>query len=83
MDDGGVPPPHRASPGSGNETVSSGHGPRTTGHASPDPGPLTTDHVAADEAMPFGLSWSVLYGIVAGTLAVLILLFSLFTRAFE
>ena len=36
-----------------------------------------------DEQPPFGRSWRVLYAIVIGNLAFLILLFYLFTRAFS
>jgi hypothetical protein len=50
---------------------------------SPDPGPRTPAPVSAGEPPPFGASWNALYGIVAGTLAALIALFALFTRAFE
>jgi hypothetical protein len=58
------------------------------GARSPDPGlsdhgPRTTDHAPPDEPPPFGHSWVALYAIVAGTLAALIVLFALFTRAFE
>ncbi|HQT95347.1 MAG: hypothetical protein B7Z68_10930 [Acidobacteria bacterium 21-70-11] len=53
------------------DSVSSDHGPRTTGHTS------------SDEPPPFGGSWNALYGGVAGTLLALIALFALFTRAFE
>ena len=36
----------------------------------------------ADEAPPFGRSWATLYAVVLVTLAVLVALFYLFTRAF-
>ena len=36
-----------------------------------------------DERPPFGRSWGLLYGLVLGNLAVLILLFYLFTKAFQ
>ncbi|MGD1148716.1 MAG: hypothetical protein ABR961_12295 [Thermoanaerobaculaceae bacterium] len=71
MGDDGVPPPHRPRPGFEAEVVS------------PDPGPRTPAPVSAGEPPPFGASWNALYGIVAGTLAALIALFALFTRAFE
>ena len=60
------------------------HDPRSTNHvvASPDHGPRTTDH-GRQEPPPFGRSWNALYAVVAGSLAVLIALFALFTRAFE
>jgi hypothetical protein len=38
---------------------------------------------AADEAPPFGRSWTTLYALVLAFLAVLIVLFYLFTRAFR
>lgn len=38
---------------------------------------------AADEAPPFGASWAVLYALVLGFLALLVVLFYLFTRAFR
>jgi uncharacterized membrane protein len=37
----------------------------------------------ADERPPFGGSWAVLYGAVLLNLAVLVVLFYLFTRAFR
>lgn len=47
--------------------------------------PDETDRLPADEgeAPPFGRSWNVLYAIVLLNLAVLILLFYAFTRAFS
>ncbi len=50
---------------------------------SPDPGPRTSDPGLPDEPPPFGASWNVLYATLAATLALLIALFALFTRAFE
>ncbi len=60
------------------------HDPRSTNHvvASPDHEPRTTDH-GRQEPPPFGRSWNALYAVVASSLAVLIALFALFTRAFE
>ncbi|HVN74895.1 MAG TPA: hypothetical protein VMT19_01160 [Thermoanaerobaculaceae bacterium] len=49
----------------------------------PGTGPTATDASSVEEPPPFGASWGALYGVVAGTLAVLIALFVLFTRAFE
>lgn len=46
-----------------------------------DESPQTTAN-AADEAPPFGTSWTTLYVVVLVNLAVLIVLFYLFTRAF-
>jgi hypothetical protein len=37
---------------------------------------------AADEEPPFGRSWKTLYAVVLANLAVLVVLFYLFTRAF-
>ena len=37
----------------------------------------------ADDAPPFGGSWATLYAFVLAVLAVLVLLFYLFTRAFR
>ena len=59
------------------------HGPLTPdpvfrGHRPPAPG-----HAPPEEQPPFGASWNTLYGAVAATLAALIVLFGLFTRAFE
>ena len=39
--------------------------------------------VAPDEPPPFGGRWSTLYAVVLGTLALLIVLFYAFTKAFE
>ena len=50
---------------------------------SPDHGPPTTDHASPDEPPPPGGRWATLYGVVLGFLAVLILLFYAFTKAFE
>ncbi len=50
---------------------------------SPDHRPPATGQAAPDEPPPFGVSWRTLYGVVAGTLVVLIALFVLFTRAFQ
>ncbi len=59
----------------------------------PEPGtavPGSSDHrppaageAAPDEPPPFGVSWRTLYGVVACTLVALIVLFVLFTRAFQ
>ena len=51
--------------------------------AGPDSGPRTPVPVSADEPPPFGASWKALYVVVAGTLAALVALFALFTRAFK
>ncbi len=50
---------------------------------SPDPGPRTPDPGLSEEPPPFGASWGALYAVVAGTLAAVIVLLALFTRAFE
>lgn len=50
---------------------------------SPDDGPPTTDHASLEEPPPPGGSWATLYGVVLGSLAVLILLFYAFTKVFE
>jgi len=71
MDDPGISDPHPTGPRSG------------TGESPSDPGPLTTDPASAGDPPPFGASWNALYVVVAGTLVLLIALFSLFTRAFE
>ena len=71
MDDGRVPPLRQPRPGLEAAVVP------------PDPGPLTPDPFSADDPPPFGASWRALYAVVAGTLAALIVLFALFTRAFE
>jgi hypothetical protein len=49
----------------------------------PDPGPWTPDPGLSDEPPPVGGSWATLYAVVLGTLAILILLFYSFTKAFE
>jgi hypothetical protein len=59
------------------------HGPRATDHASPDHRPPATGHAPPEDPPPLGRSWAALYAVVAGTLAALIVLFTLFTRAFE
>jgi hypothetical protein len=70
-----------------------GPGPRAAGPDFSDPGAPSRDHglpepgarspkYGLEEPPPFG-SWAALYAAVAGTLAVLIALFALFTRAFE
>lgn len=53
------------------------------GAVSPEPGPRTPDPDLSDDPPPFGHSWPALYTVVAGTLLALIVLFALFTRAFE
>ncbi len=45
--------------------------------------PRTTSHASTDEPPPFGASWQALYAVVAATLALLIALFAVFTKAFE
>jgi hypothetical protein len=40
-------------------------------------------HAAGEDPPPFGRSWKVLYAIVVLNLAVLILLFYIFTKAFS
>lgn len=59
------------------------HGPRTANHGSPGHRPPATDHASPEDPPPFGHSWPALYTVVAGTLLALIVLFTLFTRAFE
>jgi hypothetical protein len=54
----------------------------------PNPGPSghrppATGHVAPEEPLPFGASWRTLYFAVGATLAAVIALLALFTRAFE
>ncbi len=65
------------------DPVSADHGPRTPDHASPGHRPPATGPAAPEDPPPFGHTWAALYAIVAGTLAALIVLFALFTRAFE
>ena len=43
----------------------------------------THTHVPAEEPPPFGGSWRKLYAVVLANLAVLVVLFYLFTRAFR
>lgn len=45
--------------------------------------PPQTESDATDEAPPFGENWTTLYAVVLANLAVLIVLFYLFTRAFS
>jgi hypothetical protein len=47
------------------------------------PGPRAPSPEPPDEPPPPGGRWSTLYGVVLGSLAVLILLFYAFTKAFE
>lgn len=63
--------------------VSPDPGPRTPVPGLSDHGLRTTDHAPPDEPPPFCHSWNALYLVVASTLAALIALFALFTRAFE
>ncbi len=58
-------------PRSDAEASSAGSGPRTPGPGTPK------------EPPPFGGRWTTLYLVVLGTLAVLIVLFYAFTKAFE
>ncbi len=53
------------------------------GGALSDHRPPATDHGSSDEPPPFGGRWNTLYGVVLGTLAVLIALLYAFTKAFE
>ena len=43
----------------------------------------TDEHLRGEEPPPFGGSWRTLYAVVLLTLAVLVVLFHLFTRAFR
>jgi hypothetical protein len=43
----------------------------------------TRNHSQAEEPPPVGGSWNVLYAVVLATLAVFVVLFHLFTRAFR
>jgi hypothetical protein len=43
----------------------------------------TPTHIPAEEPPPFGGSWKTLYTVVLLNLAVLVVLFYLFTRAFR
>ena len=52
--------------------------PVVAGPRPPAPGP-----VSPEEPPPFGGSWRALYAVVAATLALLIALFAVFTKAFE
>jgi hypothetical protein len=52
-------------------------------HASPGHRPPATGHASVEDPPPFGHSWPALYTVVAGTLLALIVLFAVFTRAFE
>jgi hypothetical protein len=45
--------------------------------------PQTKDEQRDEEPPPFGRSWAVLYALVLANLAVLVVLFYLFTRAFR
>ncbi len=76
MDDPAAPRGHAGA-------VSPEPGPRTPVPGLSDHGSRTTDHATPDEPPPFGRSWNALYVAVASTLAALIVLFALFTRAFE
>jgi|NGEPerStandDraft_6_1074524.scaffolds.fasta_scaffold03015_2 hypothetical protein len=49
----------------------------------PEPRARSPEPVSPDAPPPFGGSWNALYAAVAGTLAALIVLFALFTTAFE
>ncbi len=51
--------------------------------ALPGPGARSPEPDLSDEPPPFGRSWVGLYTVVAGTLVIMIVLFALFTRAFE
>jgi hypothetical protein len=53
------------------------------GSSSDEPRAFLSEPGFSDEPPPFGRSWGALYAAVAGTLAVLIVLFYVFTRAFQ
>ncbi len=57
--------------------------PRTSSQGLSGHRPPATGHVSPEEPLPFGASWRTLYFAVGATLAVVIALLALFTRAFE